>query len=103
MPMNWDIRECENLTEETKQLFFGGLGIYSPFQTLCNWLYQTKFNYGDRKGDSFLHDNHVVLTEIHIDDIIGDGLIQAVDPQEYNENVLRKMLMEFVGLKVWGN
>ena len=39
----------------------------------------------------------------HIDKIIKDRLIVAVNPEEYSEDVLKSMLEEFVGLKVWSN
>jgi hypothetical protein len=101
MPMNFDFRKCENLTEETKDIFFTGGSIYNAFQTLCNWLYQTKFCYSDRKRDSFLEDNLIIMKEEHVNQIIESKLFRAVDPEKYNEETLKSMLSEFIGLKVW--
>ena len=92
----------EKLSDETKQVFlFSGTAIYSNFQELCNWLYQTKFNYADRKRDSFIGDNKVILTKELVDRIIEEEIFTAVDPEEFNEEVLRSMLSEFIGLEVW--
>ena len=101
--MNWDINECKNLTDKTKTLFFTSGMIYNPFQALCNWLYATKYSYSDRKRDSSREITVVILAEEHIDNIIEDRLIVAVNPEEYSEDVLKSMLEEFVGLKVWSN
>lgn len=101
MPMNWNINECKNLSAETKEIFFSGNWVYSPFQALCNWLYQTKFNYGDRKRDFISKDNIIILVEEHIDQIIESKLIVADNPEEYDEKIIKSMLREFIGLKVF--
>ncbi len=103
MPMLWDVTKCINLSNKTKEIFFTNSGmIYNPFHALCNWLYQTKFDYSNRRRDSLLENNEVILTAEHIKQIIKDGLLKAVNPEEYNEIMLTSMLEEFIGLKVKG-
>ena len=101
MPMNWDYNDCKNLTDETKKIFFKGGSIYNAFQTLCNWLYQTKFCYSDRNRDFLLVDNTIIMTEEHVNRIVKEKTFVAVNPEEYTDEILKDMLMEFVGLKVW--
>ena len=103
MPMCYKY-DPEKISEDTKQTFIlSGNSIYSNFQALCNWLYQTEFNYGDRKSDSWKFDNAVILTKEHVDRIIEEEIFKPINPEEINEEVIRLMLMEFVeaGLKVW--
>lgn len=101
MPMNYEY-DPKKLSEETRKIFRTGIFPFDPFQSLCIWLYYYfKFSYRDRKGDHFWKDNAAVLTEEHVEKIIQIKLFRATNPEEYNEESLRSMLKEFVGLKVW--
>lgn len=105
--MNYDYRHLIGitLTEKTKNIFTNPktMGLYSPFQVLCNWLYGTKYSYGNRKGDVLFKGNTIVMTEEHVEKIIEEKIFRAVDPKKYNEDTLRSMLREWIGLKVWAN
>lgn len=103
MPLHYDTNDCKDLTNLTKEIlraFFGsGQGLIStPFEVLCIWIYNTQFNYGDRKRDSLAVNNCVVMTKEHIGKIIKEGLFTSPDPETQ-----RGQLKQFVGLKVWAN
>lgn len=100
MPLHYDTNGCKTLEIETLKIFMDNEqgSIYNPFQALCNWLYDKKFNYWNRKRDFLSEDNVVIMEEKHIDQIIEEGLFTSPEPDEQHE-----LLSQFVGMKVWAN
>lgn len=103
MPLHFDVNDCmekSNLTDDVWGAFASNPdnALYSPFEGLCNWLYGTKFRYGNRKRDCIMEDNLVIFEEKHIDQVIEAGLFSSPDiPTQIG------YLKCFIGLKVWAN